>query len=53
MVNGCASVMKNVTKAYTSREVVVAVIKHGRSTKLIEDKSLKNVEIPTKPRRDP
>jgi hypothetical protein len=48
MVNGWLSFMKNVTKAHTSKEVVVTGIKHGRDATLIKDKSPKNLEIPTK-----
>jgi len=39
MVNGCLSVMKNVTKEHTSKEVVVTGVKHVRSIKLIKGKT--------------
>jgi hypothetical protein len=41
MVNGCVSVMKNVTKEHASEEVVVNGVKQVRSTKLIKGKTSK------------
>jgi hypothetical protein len=44
MVNGCVSVMKNVTKEHPSKEVVVTGVKHVHGTNPIKGKTPKTQE---------